>query len=228
MKRLTFLAVALAVLLVMAAPAQAQEYYAGILGGLNNAAFTLEDADGPREVSARPLYSLGGVFGLSLNKNFAIQIEPMYLQKGGVLADNQPELTITSSYLELPLLFKAAKRSVNGKEHAYLLAGPTVGFLLSSEMTGEESGLLFRGDVKGIQHKIDFGFAVGGGIGFALGKGSFFVEARYTFGLSELNKGGAVEFKSGDIIVTDDISSADKLFNKGLQLLVGYTIPIGK
>jgi opacity protein-like surface antigen len=228
MKRLTFLATALAVMMFMAPPAHAQKYYAGVIGGLNNAAFTLDDHGVDREVSTRQLLAVGGVFGLSLNKTFSIQLEPMVLQKGGIVSDNTPHLYLKSTYLELPVFLKVGKVSLNKKEQAYLMAGPTVGLLLSSEMTGEVNGLTFKGDTKDIQRNIDFGLALGGGIGFSLGRGSLFVEARYTFGLTDNNKGGMVDFKSGDIVISDDIRAEDRLVNKGFQLLVGYTLPLGK
>ncbi len=227
MKRIAFLVAALAALMVMALPAHAQKYYVGIIGGLNNADFNLEDYGIDRDVSPRSLFGIGGVFGLSLSKYFSIQLEPMYLQKGGVVTDNTPPLFLKSSYLELPVFLKVIPVVVNKKLHAYLLAGPTVGLLLSSEMKGESGGLAFRGDVKDIQRKIELGLALGGGISLILGKGSLFVEARYTFGLTDSNKGGTLEFRSGSIVATEEIRADDRMSNKGFQLLVGFTLPIG-
>jgi hypothetical protein len=227
MKRLTFLVAALAALMITTLPAHAQKYYVGIIGGLNNADFNLEEYGIERDISHRSLFGIGGIFGLSLSKYFSIQLEPMYLQKGGVMTDNTPLLYLKSSYLELPVFLKVTPPSVNKKLQAYLLAGPSVGLLLSSEITGETGGLVFKGDVKDIQRKIELGLALGGGISLTLGKGSLFVEARYTFGLTDSNKGGTVEFRSGSIVATEEINADDKLVNKGFQLLVGFTLPIG-
>ena len=190
MKRLTFLVAALAALMVMALPAHAQKYYVGIIGGWNNADFNLDEYGYAMDVSPRSLYGIGGVFGLSFSKYFSIQLEPTYLQKGGVITNNTPQLFLKSSYLELPVLLKVTPVVVNKKLQAYLLAGPTVGLLLSSEVTGETMGLVFKGNLKDVQKKIDIGLSLGGCIGLTLGKGSLFVEARYTFGLTNSLKGG--------------------------------------
>ena len=227
MKRLTFFVAALVVLMVMTVPAHGQKYYVGIIGGLNNADFTLEDYGVDRDVSPRSLFGIGGVFGLSFSKYFSIQLEPMYLQKGGLISDNTPQLFLKSSYLELPVFLKVIPVDVNNKLQTYLLAGPSVGLLLSSEITGESGGLVFKGDVKDIQRKIDLGLALGGGISLTIGKCSLFVEARYTFGLNDINKGGTVEFRSGSIVEVEEIRAEDRMFNKGFQLLVGFTLPIG-
>ncbi len=225
MKRFIYLLVALIALFVVL-PTYAQQYYAGVVGGVNIAGMDLNDNGLDREISTRYLVGLGGVFGVSLSKNVSLQLEPMYLQKGGILEQYapSPDLFIKSSFLEVPLFLKI---TFGENIRPYILAGPTVGFLLNSEIKGEVSGLTFKADLNNILKRIDFGIGLGAGVSFPLGKGSVFLEGRYTFGLSNINKGGTVEFESGSIAITDEVEEQDELSTKGFQIMVGFTFPIG-
>jgi hypothetical protein len=225
MKRFIYLLVALIALFV-ALPIYAHQYYAGVVGGLNIAGMDLNSDGLDRDISTRYLAGIGGVFGVSLSKNVSLQLEPMYLQKGGILEQYapSPDLFIKSSFLEVPLFLKI---TFGENIRPYILAGPTVGFLLDSEVKGEISGLTFKADLKNILKRIDFGIGLGAGVRFPLGKGSAFLEGRYTFGLSNINKGGTVEFESGSIAITDEIEEHDELSTKGFQIMVGFTFPIG-
>jgi len=225
MKRFICLLVALFAL-YMVLPTYAQQYYVGVVGGVNIAGMDLNDDGLDREISTRYLVGIGGVFGFSLGKNLFLQLEPMYLQKGGVMEQYapSPDLFIKSSFLEVPLFLKI---TFGENIRPYILAGPTVGFLLDSEVKGEISGLTFKADLKNILKRIDFGIGLGAGVSFSLGKSSVFLEGRYTFGLSNINKGGTVEFESGSIAITDEIEEHDELSTKGFQIMIGFTFPIG-
>lgn len=224
MKRFIYLLVALFALF-MVLPTHAQQYYAGVVGGLNIAEMDL-NADGlDQEISTRYLVGIGGVFGVCLSKNVSLQLEPMYLQKGGIMEQYapSPDLFIKSSFLEVPLFLKI---TFGENIRPYILAGPTVGFLLDSEVKGEISGLTFKADLKNILRRVDFGIGLGAGVSFPLGKGSVFLEGRYTFGLSNINKGGTLEFESGSIAITEVVEEHDELSTKGFQIMVGFTFPI--
>jgi hypothetical protein len=67
---------------------------------------------------------------------------------------------------------------------------------------------------------------LGAGVRFPLGKGSAFLEGRYTFGLSNINKGGTLEFESGSIAIAEEVEAHDELSTKGFQIMVGFTFPI--
>ncbi|NUM68263.1 outer membrane beta-barrel protein [candidate division KSB1 bacterium] len=65
-------------------------------------------------------------------------------------------------------------------------------------------------DIKDRTTGMDFGLALGGGVSYPLGDKSLFAEARYSMGLKDI-----------------DTSERSSLKNKGLQFMVGATVPFG-
>lgn len=209
-------------------PVSAQNCYVGVLGGLNFADMDVVGDGEDQEVSSHRVFGAGGVFGIDLNSNFSLQLYPMYLQKGGIMEidDSDPDIKFNMAFLEMPLFLKAAL----GKNiRPYVLAGPTFGFLLTSECEAEINDLAIEADLKDITKKLDVGIGLGGGVGFPLWKGSIFLEGRYTFGLNNLNKGGLIAFKADDVIITThEVNEQDEFKNKGFQIMAGFTLPLGK
>jgi len=209
-------------------PVSAQNCYVGVLGGLNFAAMDVVGDGEDQKVSSHRVFGAGGVFGIDLNTNFSLQLYPMYLQKGGIMemGDSDPDIKFNMAFLEMPLFLKAAL----GKNiRPYVLAGPTFGFLLTSECEAEINALALEADLKDITKKLDVGIGLGGGVEFPLWKGSIFLEGRYTFGLNNLNKGGLITFKADDVIITThEVNEQDEFKNKGFQIMAGFTLPLGK
>ena len=92
----------------------------------------------------------------------------------------------------------------SGDTKPYVMAGPTVGWLLSAEVDGED----IKDDVK----SIDFGIAFGGGVSLPMGNNTVFVEGRYSLGLTDIN---------------DDPTDDTKFKTKGIQIMAGITFPLG-
>jgi hypothetical protein len=226
MKKLTLLIVALPVLFC-SVTASAQ-HRVGVMGGLN---FTNLDADfdaAETDLSSRTLFGLGGVVDLRLSENISLHLEPMYLRKGALATDveDRIEFPITLSFLELPVFVKAEFGST---AKPYVMAGPTIGYLLSADIEGELSGITFKGDLKDVTESIDLGIGFGAGVSYPVGSASIFLEGRYSLGLSNLQKGGTFELTAGP--VSEEITwdkDLDAYKTRGFQIMAGVSFPLGE
>jgi hypothetical protein len=205
----------------------------GIVGGLNLTNMYFPNAQGPDDQRTTSLqrWAAGMVLDIRLGKNLSARIEPMYLQKGCNIEEgsdpvNQPPGKINVSALEIPLLIQY---TFGNQLKPYLIAGASVGYNLTSELDFEMTGLEFKGDLDSVTERLDLGLTFGGGIQFPIGCATFFLEGRYTFGLINQRKSGTATLVSSVIeIEIDSDKEDDQYFNRGFQLLAGFTIPIGK
>lgn len=200
--------------LVVSMPAGA-EVRVGALAGVNIAElqFNMEDPD--VSLHSQSLLAVGAVVEIGLSRHLSLQLEPMYLQKGGKVDirdffGEDASASLRLSYVELPVLLKLSKPS--GRARPYVIVGPSVGYRTGirsrDEVTGEEQDST---DADEMLEKWDFGVAAGGGLAVPVGRASVFVEGRYTWGLVNLNKEDE-EFTMN---------------NRGIQVLAGFTFPIG-
>ena len=193
----------------------------GIIGGFNFADLNLDD-----ETSSRTVWGLGAAVDVYLFDNFSIRAEPMYIKKGGVIEadEDSPRITARGEMIELPIF---AKYEIGNLEKLYLLAGPSIAFLLSNKIDADLNGILFRADITDNTQKLDLGFAFGAGVQFPVSFLTVFLEGRYTIGINNLQKGGAYEFKAGRIVIQDVLDKENNKFrSKGFQLMIGATIPL--
>jgi hypothetical protein len=103
-----FLAMLITLSLVFSAPAQ--HYYAGFMGGLNFADLNLKAASGTDQLtSPRTEYGIGGMIGRNISNTLSIELDVLYLRKGGtqMATSNNPDVDVTMSVLEVPLFIKA-------------------------------------------------------------------------------------------------------------------------
>lgn len=218
----------LLVILAMVYSANAQQWHIGVLGGVNFADLNIKDGRGELEnVSTRNAFGAGAMVELQLGQNFSLQLQPMYLQKGGALLQNQPdpeEINFEMSFIEVPLFLKV---QFGEQIRPYIMGGPAVGFLLSSTLESEIGGLLFAGDIEHITRKVDLGLGLGAGVSIPVGSSSIFLDGRYTLGLTNLNEGGTFISKAGDIVLESDIDKEAEAFSKGFQIMMGIVFPLG-
>ncbi|KIO76656.1 hypothetical protein TH53_13930 [Pedobacter lusitanus] len=126
------------------------------------------------------------------NSAFSVQPELNYVSAGTKIKNDKTKYNL--NYLELPVLAKYSFGPV------YINAGPAIGLAV--------------GDVKKIEslygakvQKFNFGIQMGGGVAIPVGKGSVLVDARYSLGLTDVNKGPATAK------------------NRGFMATIGYAIP---
>lgn len=206
--------------------AGAQDFHVGWVGGLNFADMDVIGDGIEQEVTHRTVWGAGCILGVSLGEYFSIQMEPKYIQAGGVLnmEGSNVDYEARVSAIEVPLLLKVGFGTTI---RPYVFAGPTIGYLLTADVEAELSGLTVKADWMPVSKKIEYGISVGAGVSVPLWRGSLFVDGRYHFGLNNMNEGGTIEFKAGPIVMPEDISPDDELSTKGFRMMLGYTLPLG-
>jgi hypothetical protein len=202
----------------------------GLITGLNFASADVEIMEEGADISSNTVFGIGFILDYRLNHTFSLRLEPMYLEKGIGKSelDIQPgvEWELKSSYLELPVFIKG---EFGNNVRPYIMAGPSFGLLLSSELQAEVSGIIFEGDPKDATEDIDISAVFGCGIDYQMDKFSIFLEGRYSYGLTNTIKGGVVEISSGHI--NEEIEwdkETDMVKNRGFQIMVGVTFPLGE
>ena len=188
----------------------------GIIGGLN-----FSDLKTATETKTRTLMGVGGIFEYSFNDNLSIQTEPMFVMKGGkkIGEGEDPDITAKLSFVELPIFLKYTF----GKTiKPYVMTGPTVGILLSSDIETDIAGILFKGSIKDNTRNFDLGLGFGAGVEIPFSVVSVFVEGRYTLGLYNLQKGGEFKVTGGGLTLTGNLDEGDNKFKtRGIQVLIG-------
>ena len=200
------------------------QIHAGLTAGANFATISTDFGEAGHD--GRVLLALGGAFEVGLSYRLSLRIEPMYLQKGAEthVTVLQEDVIHENSldYLEIPILFTysfAAAETLT----PFLTVGPSIGFNLGADfytlLPGGIAGFTPT-DISDEIKPIDFGIVVGGGTRIHTGTGSFFIAGRYTWGLTNI-------FDDENESECCDFTGPVELNNRGLQILTGYTVPIG-
>ncbi len=129
---------------------------------------------------------VGGVFGAGIstpvNDKWTLDVDFLYSMEGAKLTiteGSQAEKgTVQVDYIRIPLLFRSAVGS--GPRAAYVVIGPSIGFLTRAKAKFVGETLDLKDDFK----KADFGIAFGAGANL---NEKIFIEARYTLGLTDVN-----------------------------------------
>lgn len=179
---------------------QAQEVRLGIKGGYNLSSLSGDLND----MKSRSSFHIGGLVEVPVAEEFSIQPEVLYSSQGAEYNENSnTKITAKLEYIQIPVMAK-----YYAAEGFAIEAGPQVGFLTSSkakiESTIGDVTVSGEEDIDDLK-KVDFG--VGVGASYRLPVGVFF-EARYNFGLTNLN---------------DNSDSDMKFRNNVLQLSAGYS-----
>ena len=201
----------------------------GIMGGPNFADLEINFVDNTitdYDVQSRTLFGVGGFFGIYLNEYLSIQLELMYVEKGGVFTQPSiPDMRIKSNQIELPLILKAG---IGENIRAYIIGGVFLSFVLDATVETELAGLSLEGDLTEILKKTEFGAVFGTGISIPVWKGSAFIEGRYALGLTNLNKGGNLNLTNGNLLVAGpQTDPQDEIKTIGIQIMLGYQLPLG-
>lgn len=213
------LILALFLILLISAPVFAQ-HNLGFIGGLNFA-----DLDLPgRPAEGRTLFGFGGTYDYDFSDNFALHIEGLFLQKGGVIdmPGPGPDVKLRSGFFELPIFFKA---SLGDDIRPYIIMGSSFGLLLTSSVEAEIEGETYSAGIQGITSGLDLGFAAGVGVDYRLGEKKIFIQGRYTYSSNQMRVHGIAELEGGD--TPEIVNFANQYYkNKGLQILAGITFPV--
>lgn len=171
----------------------------GIIGGLNLA--TVGGSDAPSGIKSVTAYAAGLYLELNIPGPISFEANALYSMKGSKTEVGSITYTDTYAYVDVPILLKYNLPVPAISPCIY--AGPMYSTLLSAKT--KQDGGLFPGerDIKDAMAKSDVGAVLGIGLGFS----SLRIDARYTMGLSTLDKAGTF-----------------KMYNRVVSLYVGLSL----
>jgi len=190
----------------------------GIRGGVNFVTAELEEKiDGKwqsEEMDFIPRINVGLIGEIGLTEIFAFQPEVNFIQKGyktTIVNGTSLDYKVYMDYIEVPLLFKGRFGSEVVKFN--VLAGPTFGYAFNgtAKIGSTETDIDYdRDQIK----RTDIGAMLGLGAEFKAGPGSFFLDTRLGWGITNLN----------------DSDNADHAHwhNRGLSAGIGYIFRLTK
>lgn len=172
-------AFALGLVLFPALAAAQEPLTFGVKGGLNIASADVSAVGFNVSPDSRPGVLVGAFMGADFHEYFGMQVEGLYVQKGATLNQFGLDLDLRLDYIEIPILARANIRA-NEDTRFHVLAGPAFAFTVDKSFDIEDLGFGF--DTVEMR-SWDAGIAVGGAVTFR----RLMVDARYTFGLVNVN-----------------------------------------
>jgi hypothetical protein len=147
----------------------------GVRVGVNAATLAIDEEDFDPKVRMGLVVGLFGV--VPVNSTLAFQPEVLFSQQGAKVEEGSDEGKIKLDFLQVPLL---ARVKLGSNSPAHLLVGPSFGFRTKAEVesNGETE------DIKDEVESMDVGLVTG----VAVNAGPAVVDARYTWGLRNLDK----------------------------------------
>lgn len=162
-------------LIVFATPAAAQtDPVFGAKVGINFANLSF-DPDDEEDTESRTGFAAGVLMVIPINARFAFQPEALFSQQGAK-AEGQ-DASIKLDYINIPLL--ANINLSGGSNPVSLLVGPQLGFRISAKAEAGEEEV----DIDDETESFDFGIVTG----IAATIKNFIIDARYLWGLSNIN-----------------------------------------
>lgn len=201
--------------------ASAVDLALGVKGGLNlSRTYGVDYGD---FMVMRPGLAIGAGLQLKLANAFAIQPEVLFSCKGIKLEEDDNSEQLSFRYLEIPVLFQViipASETVVPQ----IYAGPAIAFKMGVKAKAEEDGKTvdipdaYNEVISDMMNTVDFGIAMGAGLGIKAGPGRLILDVRYTLGLTGIQD------------ITDEVEEAadalgasiDKEKNMALSFMLGY------
>jgi opacity protein-like surface antigen len=214
MRKLSFILVAVALMMFMASSAFAQDdkpYYFGIKAGLNMSKFSGDDAEEP----SYAMGMAGGVFmGYNLSEMFTLMPEVMFMWKGSKETDEEDiDFTWKLYYVDINVLAKVTVPT-EGSIKPHFLAGPYLGIKASHGWSSDpevddEDAEMIDANLDDYLKGTDFGLVFGAGVDYVLDNGHMVsIEGRYGLGL----------------VIFDDMEEEEvDVKNSSITFLLGYS-----
>ena len=197
MKRLTTVALGLAIAAALAMPAHSQaQMTVGLGGGIVAATFSGDDAEDlfGSDVSkgSRVGLNIGANIAIPIAERFAIVPGAYFVQKGAQYSADGVTGTFKGDYIEIPILISAMLTGPESSLGFNIFAGPTFAFEAgcSFDLEGDGSSSSSDCDDEGFddRQKLDMGLAGGAGVSFPITETlSLMISAGYELGLRKLD-----------------------------------------
>lgn len=192
----------------------------GLKGGFNVSTLSVDDPANPDlEFDDQTDFVVGAFLQCASAGWFALQAEALYSQNGAMTEGDEGEVKLNLNYLRVPVLLMARFTSRESPMYPILYAGPQVAFQTRCQVTGEQEGVsesLGCDDPElddPLETKsVEFGLVFGGGLEFLFSRLTAQLDARYNFGLTNLNAAAS--------------SSEVSVKNRGWSFMLGVGIPL--
>ncbi len=188
-------------------PLRAQWEIGGLFD-LNISGIHVSPVPSSESYSSRLAPGIGGLVNHQFTDRIGFRAEPMFLQKGARLHDESETIVFKINYLEIPLMVTYSFR-VGGPLVPYAMTGPSIGFLTGARFRSSDG---WEHDETAHTRFFDFGAGFGAGVEYPWKNLNLFAETRYMIGFVNVNR--------------DADESSVK--NRGLQILLGATVPVGR
>ncbi len=164
--------------------AQAQEgIQVGLKAGANLSNITGDETE---DLKNKFGFHVGAFADFGISEMVSIRPEVLYSMKGAKAEEDGMEGGFNLHYIDVPVLAR-----INA-DRLFFEFGPTVSFLLKSEIEMEEVSV----DFKDYTNKVDFGYAAGLGYQLTDGLG---LGLRYNGGISKIYKDDSDDFEAGEV-----------------------------
>ncbi|MFN2603707.1 MAG: porin family protein [Gemmatimonadaceae bacterium] len=172
----------------------------GVMAGVNYSKVSQDPESSDVSFEYKPGF-VGGVFlGIQVNDWFSIEPEVLFSQKGSKVKgkgnNSALEGSVRINYIEIPVLAKFWFPVSNPGVKPFIFGGPEVEFKVSCTAEGAILAVTGSEDCDKTDNEInlkstDFGVTGGAGVQFRAGGQDLRVDARYTFGLTDINDSSA-------------------------------------
>lgn len=116
-----------------------------------------------------------------------MQPEVSYSTKGATAKIESVNFTLAYDYIEIPILFKFEfPLSDNPSIKPSVFAGPFVAFNRKAKLIVSANGKTEEGGINSVAPR-DYGFQIGGALGFNLGKYELGFDVRYIHGITSVD-----------------------------------------
>jgi opacity protein-like surface antigen len=176
MKKYVILIIGIFATTLLSAQTWSEKFQLGIKGGLN---FSTVEGDNYDSPDGRTSFYVGLLAEAPITERFSLQPEVFYSRQGFDVAgpSNDPDIQFQLDYIQVPLLLK-----IYLLDGLNIQAGPQFGFKVNEELDFSPASSEDGFDNDSLK---DFDFQVTGGLEYKLLE-AFFVQARYTYGFSEV------------------------------------------
>ena len=177
--------------LLVPSPASAQGTTVGIKGGSNisNATFKVPDGSFSVTPDSRAGLVIGGFVARDFNQTAGLVVEGLFSQKGAIFnftdTGNTIKEDVRLNYVAIPVLGRVNLRAAN-KTTVHIFGGPSFAFKASDTVKETVNGV--ETTLSGPDEPNLKGNDVGLVLGAAVDIQRFVIDARYTWGLMNINK----------------------------------------
>ncbi len=143
----------------------------------------------------------GGFVTYSIRNTYGFTVKVLYSQKGAAYSDEflgeDIDFKTRLNYIEIPVLARVFFNR-EGTIRPNVFLGPTFGFMTGAQIKVDDEDyenyedVFDVNDYKDVYNTFDLGLAAGLGLNIKVGDEMYFIiDARYTYGLSDIAKGGS-------------------------------------